>query len=196
MGRNETDKSQAKIYSSGSSAMDLSTNTLDTNIIMCEDWIFSIDLKLTKQSAANWRSVLSFQVLSSQPEVISNGTRMLAVLIRQNESNFMLMVDDKIHNNTSSYTYNITENFNNWINLKISQTNGVYEIRVDYKQVYNIPNSIPNTWYKASLVPRNETGYIPVVGHYRNFDIITCPRKNIENLNLYYGVNTKLLLHK
>ena len=170
--------------------MDLSTNTLDTNIIMCEDWVFSIDLKLTKQSAANWRSVLSFQVLSSQPEVISNGTRMLAVLIRQDESNFMLMVDDKIHNNTSSYTYNITENFNNWINLKISQTNGVYEIRVDYKQVYNIPNSISNTWYKASLVPRNETGFIPVVGHYRNFDIITCPRKNIENLNLNYGVNT------
>ena len=62
----------------------------------------------------------------------------------------------------------------NWINLKISQMSGSYEIKVDYELVYTKPNF--GKWKDVSLVTGNTYGKenILAIVHYRNFEINTC----------------------
>ena len=154
---------------------------------MCEDWVLSIDLKLTNKSTKEWSSVYSLSVLRFQPEVFSNGSANLkngsslqAVWLRQDESNVMFTV---VYNPIGiKFTFNVTKKFDNWINLKISHLDGVYKIKVDYKEVFNTKIVVSKMWYKIILVMGNAngTGFISAIGQYRNFDIITCPRKIVK----------------
>ena len=77
---------------------------------------------------------------------------------------------------SQNYTYNLSKKViaDNWINLKISQMNGSYEIKVDYELVYNKPNF--GKWKDVSLVTGNTYGKenILAIVHYRNFEINTC----------------------
>ena len=79
---------------------------------------------------------------------------------------------------SQSYAYNITKEVNryNWINLKISQMSGVYEIMVDYNLVYTKNNSVPKMWTKVSIVTGdiNENENLSINIDYRNFKINTC----------------------
>ena len=87
----------------------------------------------------------------------------------------MLMLAYNI-DSSQSYKFNLTKKANagNWITLKISQTNGLYEIKVDYKLVYNKPNF--GIWKDVSLITGNTYGKenILAIVHYRNFEINTC----------------------
>ena len=109
----------------------------------------------------------------------SAGSRIPEVSFRQNQSDIMLRVTYDL-NTYPTFTHDITHTFStgNWINLQISQINGVYEIKVDYKQVYNTTINTPKKWRNVNLLMGNTYGteYVSTVGHYRHFSIITCPQ--------------------
>ena len=75
-------------------------------------------------------------------------------------------------------TYKMTKKVNasNWINLKISQVSGVYEIKLDYELVYNKTNLVPKVWRNVNLETGNTNGKdnISITVHYRSFKINTC----------------------
>ena len=182
----ETDESKTeKVYSSGSSVMALGTQPVYTGFMICEDWALSVDLKLTNQSTTKWRKVFSLQNDGSSN--LPHGSRIPAVWVRPDQSNVMLMVAYSIKTNPT-FTFNITTKFNtgNWINLKISQINGIYEVKVDYRPVYRVSSSIYNTWNKVNLAIGDTYGtlHLSAVGYYRNFDIITCKRKTLKYSSL------------
>ena len=97
------------------------------------------------------------------------------------------MIDYK-KDTSHSYKYNITTKVNvgNWLNLGISQMSGVFEIKVDYKLVYNKTNSVSKTWTSVNLVTGNTNGKEDnsTAVRYRNFKINTCKTKG-KNGKLY-----------
>ena len=63
-------------------------------------------------------------------------------------------------------------NTGKWINLKVSQTSGVIEIKVDNKLVKTGTNQSPQTWSNVNVVIGNTYDkYKAAVGEYRNFEI-------------------------
>ena len=168
-------------YSSGSLITALDTKTLDTNLFICENWVVSIDLKLTEQSTTKWSNIFSLQLNSS--------VEILALWVRPNQSHLALLVDYNL-NNTIKHSFNASIKFNidNWLNVRVSQVNEVFEIKVDYRQVHNITNFTAETWRYVNIVTGNinETEIL-AVAQYRNFDIVTCAqlRKIIKFLTLF-----------
>ena len=168
-------------------------------LMICEDWSLTIDLKLTNQSTAQWINILRLQNFSLKSENHREfwsadptaKSRVLSVWVRPDQTNVMLMVASRFTQN-SNLTFNITTKFNtgNWINLQMSLIHGVYEIKVDYKQVYNISyistNSVLRKRRIINLVMGNNNGTrnISAIGYYRNFDIISCQSKIKKLLNL------------
>ena len=169
-----------KTYSSGSSVTTLTPNTLATGLTLCEEWKLSIDLKLPDQSMTEWRQVFSLQVNETNDPTA--GSRISDVWIQSGPSSIMLMIAYDT-DNSSNNTYNITTKLEtgNWINLKISQRSGVYEIRVDYKLTYNKTISAPKSWTNVNLVTDSTYGMknISAIVHYRNFELNTCPKRGI-----------------
>ena len=178
MVKNETSKVNQKAYSSGPLVKTLNTEILSEDLTVCEEWSLSIDIKLPNRSIPKWKKVFSIQVNET---VDFNGNSSIpTVWIRPDQSNIMLMIAYNT-NNSQSYEYNITKKVNagNWINLKLSQKSGLYEIMVDYKLVYNKTKFVPETWTTVNLV----TGDINIkdnnstIVHYRNFNFNTCKRR-------------------
>ena len=101
----------------------------------------------------------------------------------------MLMINYDMSTN-QRLTYNITNkvNIDNWINLKISQMSGVYEIKVDYKLVYNKTNFAPTSWTNVKLITGKTSGKenTSIVALYQNFKINTCKTKS-KKLRLEKG---------
>ena len=176
--KSKKSKLEHKAYSSSSSVTTLSTETLAEDLHICEDWNLSIDLKLPERSMTEWRKIFGVQV--NETTDLTGGSRIPTVWIRPDQSNIMLMLAYSINTN-QSYTYNITKKVNagNWMNLKISQVSGVYEIKVDYKLVYDKNNSMPKTWRNVKLLTGTTNGKenISTIVHYRNFKINTCKAK-------------------
>ena len=176
-----------EIYSSGTPVRTLNAETLVEDLTICEEWKLSIDLKLPNQSATEWRNILS---LYDDEEIGLLDKLILAVSIRPGQSNFMLKIAYKLNEkyfNSIKYTfqsfeYDITKEVSagNWINLKISQMSGVYEIKVDYKLVYNKTNFKPTTWTYVNLVTGNTNVKENVLSttQYRNFKINSCKTKS------------------
>ena len=112
--------------------------------------------------------------------------RMLAVSSRPNQSNVGLMITYDF-NTTQSYMYNKTQKVNagNWINLKVSQVNRLYEIKIDYTLVYVKTNFVPSVWTNVNLVTENTYGkeFVSMNVHYRNFKINTCRTRGKNELN-------------
>ena len=154
---------------------------------MCKDWSLSIDLKLSDQYTTKWSNILSLQAKGSAG--LAAKFHIPAVWIRPNQTNVMLMVAYNLDTNPH-YAVNITTRFNtgNWINLQMTQINGVFEIKVDYKKVYSIANSMPKKWRNVDLVTGNTNGtrYVLPIGYYRNFDIITCVRRKTMKYCIFY----------
>ena len=85
------------------------------------------------------------------------------------------------------YEYNVTKQTNkgNWINLKISQVSGVYEIRIDYTLVYNKTITFPKSWTNVNLITGNtgEKENTSTVVYYRDFKINTCKVRGKKRTN-------------
>ena len=181
--KNEKSKVKHKAYSSGSSVTPLSTKTLAKNMTICEKWNLSIDLKLTSRSTTEWTNVFSLYVNQNTGKL---DQRILEVSVRPDQSKLMLMLAYKI-DTSQSYEYSIRKKVNegNWINLKISQKSGVYEIMVDYKIVYNKTYVKPKLWRDVNLVTGNVNGKdnSSTIVHYRNFEIITCKTRGKIRVN-------------
>ena len=167
-----------EVYSSGSSVTKLSTEELAANQSICEEWSLSIDLKLHNRSSTQWTSIFS---LNAYNNTRHQDQRILAVSIRQDQLSVMLMVSYDMHTN-QSYTYTATKrvNIGNWINLKISQISGLYEVKLDHKLVYNKTNFAPTTWTNVNLITgsTNAKKNVLITTHYRNFKINTCETKS------------------
>ena len=104
---------------------------------------------------------------------------MPSVWIRPDQSSFMLMITYGFETN-KSYTHNVTNKVSvgNWVNLKISQMNGIQEIKVDYKLVHRKANYLPKSWTNVNVIMGNTgIGNLSTVVHYRNFEISTCKTK-------------------
>ena len=174
-----------KAFATGSAVTNLMTAVLAHDLTICEEWNLSIDLKLTNRSTSEWTKVFSVQVLETTD--LTGESRIPDVWIRPDQSSFMLMIAYNINTN-QSYVYNITKavDAGNWINLKISQTNGIQEIKIDYELVYNKANTVSKTWTRMNLVTGNTNGNenLSTNLHYRNFEINTCKTKgtNIKQL--------------
>ena len=177
--KNDTSKVEHNVYSSSSSETTLNTETLAKDLHICEEWNLSIDLKLPNRSVTEWTNVFSIQVIETTD--LTGGSLIPAIWVRPDQSHLMLMITYKIGTN-QSYSYNTTTKLNagNWINFKISQVNGVQEIKVDYNLVYNKTNSVPKSWTNINLVTGNIDGKenISTTVHYRNFEINTCKLKS------------------
>ena len=185
--KNENDKSKEKVYSSGSLVKALGTKTLVTGLFMCKNWELSIDFKLTNQFTKKWNNLFSLQsgpwtsqnhgFVDFESADQTSGSYIPAVWVQTDKSSVMIMISYNINNN-SNFIYNVTTKFGigNWINLRIGQINGLYAIKVDYKQVYKVTNSLTKKWRDVNLVMGNTYGakYISAIGHYRNFNIMTC----------------------
>ena len=154
--KKETTKVQHEVYSSGSSLTTLSTKTLAEDLTICEEWKLSIDLKLPNRSTKEWRNMFS---LYTDKNTGQQDQHILAVSIRPGQSNVMLKIAYDM-STSQKHTYDMTKKLNagNWINLKISQMSGVYEIKVDYKLVYSKTNFAPTTWTNVKLITRKMSG--------------------------------------
>ena len=177
----ETTKVQHEVYSSSSSLTTLSTKTLAEDLTICEEWKLSIDLKLPNGSITEWRNIFGLYVDKSTGQL---DQRLLAVSITSDQSRVTLLIVYRIHT-SKIYKYKITKKVksNNWINLKVSQMKGVYEIKVDYKLVYNKSNLqkfAPTSRTNVKLVTGKVSGKpsgeenISIIVQYRNFKINTC----------------------
>ena len=167
-----------EVFSFNSSVTTFSTKTLAKDLTMCEDWILSIDLELLNHSTTEWRNIFSLGVDKNNVKL---DKRLLAVSIRSGQSNVMLRIANDMITN-QSYEYKVTRRVNagNWINIKISQMSGLYEIKVDYELVYSKTYFAQNVWSNVKLV----TGKTYVnekvlkVVNYRNFRMNTCKTKS------------------
>ena len=139
-------------------------------------------MKLPNRSQTKWTNVFNVQV--NETTDLKGDSIIPAVWVRPDQSNFMLMIAYK------NYTYNITTKVHegNWINLKISQANGVQTIKLDYELVHNKTNSVPKTWSNVNLVTGNTNGMekLSTVVHYRNFEIKTCKTKGKINSRIFF----------
>ena len=184
--KKETARAKHEVYSSGSSVTTLSTKTLAEDLTICEDWMLLIDLKLPNRSATDLRSIFGLYIDKNTGQ---QDQHILAASIRPDQSNVMLMIAYDMSTN-QRLTYNITNkvNIDNWINLKISQMSGVYEIKVDYKLVYNKTNFAPTSWTNVKLITGKTSGKenTSIVALYQNFKINTCKTKS-KKLRLEKG---------
>ena len=192
--KKETVKVKHEIYSSGSAITTLRTKTLAEGLTICEEWTLSIDLKLPNRSETGWRNIFSLYGDKNTGPIRWLDQRILAVSMQPRKSNVKLKIaQDMIAN--QDYEYRVIKkrvinaknqrkkrviNAGNWINLKISQMSGLYEIKVDYKLVYNKTNAAPKTWKNVKLITEKPSGKEnnSIAVHYRNFNINTCKMKS------------------
>ena len=180
--KKEAIKVKHEVYSSGVSIKTLSRKTLARDLAVCEEWKLSIDLKLPNRSITKWRNVFSL-IFYDTTAYLEH--RILAVSIRPGQSNVELKIANDMFAkpvgvNTVTNTVTKKVNADNWINLKMSQMGGLYEIKVDYKVVYNKTNAVSEAWPNVRIV----TGNTDVKEHfmfdvyYRNFKINSCKTKS------------------
>ena len=184
--KKETTKVQHEVYSSGPSVTTLSTKTLAEDLTICEEWKLSIDLKLPNGSITEWRNIFGLYVDKSTGQLDQHS---LAVSITSDQSRVTLLIVYRIHTSKiSKYKIRKKVNSNNWINLNLSQMKGVYEIKVDYKLVYNKTNFAPTSWTNVKLITGKTSGKenTSIVALYQNFKINTCKTKS-KKLRLEKG---------
>ena len=172
----------ADIYSSGSSINTLSSKYLATGLTIPENWCLSIDLKLPDQSTAKWKNVFGFQVEGTTDHAV--GSRIPAVWIRMGLPDVIVHITNMIATESNSaihnYAYDLQSKSNtgNWFNLKLSQKDGFYEIKIDDELIHKVLNTEPRTWTDVKLIMGNDYGttiYDPATGEYRNFEMTsTC----------------------
>ena len=84
----------------------------------------------------------------------------------------------------ANYHFNIDEsdqkyNTGNWVNVKLSQINGVYEYKINGNVLHTAVNSNPQTWNNVKVVIGNTYDHVAckhaVVGEYRKFQIHSRP---------------------
>ena len=205
--KNETAKVNHEVYSSSSSATmfrteiltnghflnfqnvhgaslpDDITEILADDLTICEEWNLSIDLKLPNRSKTEWKTIFS---LYADKKTGQLEHRVLAVSIRPDQSNVMLMIAYEV-DASKIYGYNTTKKINpgNWINLKISQMSGVYKIKLDNELVYN--KNVSAQKVRNVHLLTNGKNSISVKVYYRSFKIKTCKKrgKTEEMVKIY-----------
>ena len=155
-----------------------SNKVLATGLTICEDWKLSVDLKLPNQLTDKWLNVFGIQVATARDSTY--GGRIPAIWINAKKQDIYLHICNSM-NNQLNVCYNTKTKWNTgkWINLKLSQTNGLYEIRVENKLVHQVVNQTPRMWNNVKVVAGNtynNNRFVPASGQYRDFKMKTCEK--------------------
>ena len=156
-------------------------------------------MKLPTQSfSTNWKNIFGLQVNGTQDR--EPGSRIPSVYIFSHGSAELYFTpNDKMdgfshairqNNNLYYATIGLNLDTNNWINLKISQSNGVFEIRLNDQLVRWGTNINPKVWTNVDVVMGNTYGnqWESATGEYRNFEITSFSSKSkmVEFAELKY----------
>ena len=71
-------------------------------------------------------------------------------------------------------------NTGDWVNVRVSQINDVYQYRVNGKVLHTATNSNPQTWKNVKVIMGNRYGngaFKTALGEYRNFKVSSRPGK-------------------
>ena len=148
---------------------------LATNLTICGDFDLSIDLKFPNRSMSKLTKLFSLQVTNGTRNTngLTVGSSILTVSVQPSQSDVTLMITYIIDKN-QTFKCNVTKKLkaDNWINLKISQKSGVYEIKLDYHLVYNKTNPSPKRWPNVELRTGNNYGMenTSAIVNYRNLE--------------------------
>ena len=115
------------------------------------------------------------------------GSRIPAFWIGEGGFNHITCALDQ---NTGIYSFNVDDsekrfNTGDWVNVKLSQINGVFEYKVNGEIVHTAINSDPQTWTNVKVVMGNRFGYHDrkiALGQYRNFKINSRPGQTAISL--------------
>ena len=182
---------KAQVYSFGSSVYQISEDkTIASRLKICEDWDLSIDLKLPVQNTDEWINVFGLTIENpsewlTEPFGIWSGSNIPAVWIQPKSENPGLKLKLSVGYTPIGSRYyrhdDPTErDWDSWINLKVSQTSGMFEVKINNVIVDSISNSNPQDWNDVKIVMGNTYGasgygsYRSAVGEYRNFEIRSC----------------------
>ena len=114
------------------------------------------------------------------------GARIPALWIGEGGFNHITVALD----NNRNYAFNLNEpgekfNTDSWVNVKLSQIDGVYEYKINNKVLHQKANSNPQTWENVKVVMGNRYAtYKSAIGEYRNFRINTSSSKKNNCTNL------------
>ena len=107
------------------------------------------------------------------------GARVPALWIGEGGFNHITVALD----NNPNYAFNLNEpgekfNTDSWVNVKLSQIDGVYEYKINNKVLHQKVNSNPQIWRNVKVVmgnrygnPNSDSGLQSAIGEYRNFRI-------------------------
>ena len=168
------------LYSSGSLETEISTNTVAHGLTICEDWDLSIDLFLPSQQPTGWRNIFGLQVYGTGPS--QAGARVPALWIVHGPHSSDLRLMASISNAVGTepfyhYYFHITAE--TWFNLKLTQRNGFYQIKVNSSLIHEKQITDTKTWDNVNVVIGNfydyqDGSHVSAVGKYRKFEINSC----------------------
>ena len=87
---------------------------------------------------------------------------------------FRMMIDSDQNYGRSETNFEVEKS--KWINIQLSQTNGLYEIEIDNKIVHSIVNSNPRQWEDVNFTLCKKYPYSEncALGQYRNLKVKLC----------------------
>ena len=173
-------------YSSGSTVAYLFTKTVAHELKICEDWELSVNLFLLNKQPTKWRNIFGLQVDGTGHSEAGARVPALWIVPRSQSTDFELMTS--ISNAVGAepfhhYHFHVTAE--TWFNLKLSQTNEVYSIRVDGSLIHQEGIAETKIWDNVNVVFGNlydyqDDNHISAEGRYQNFEINSC-HNEIQN---------------
>ena len=160
---------------SSSGPAEIYTNTLTTGFTLYEDWDLTIDVKFPwTQASSGWKNVFGLQVDGVQN--LEAGSRIPSLFLLDHDYASVWFTASQ--SETGFQALGNGWNGDWWITLKLSQTNGIYEVRIGSRLVTSVARHA-QTWRNVNVVIGNTYGgiYQPAVGEYRNF-VITSRSKS------------------
>ena len=126
------------------------------------------------QESSGWKNVFGLQVDGVQD--LEVGSRIPSLFLFNDGVAGVWFIASQ--NETESVGLGLGWNGDWWITLKLSQTNGIYEVRIGSRLVTSVARHA-QTWKNVNVVMGNTYGgaYQPAVGEYRNF-VITSRSKS------------------
>ena len=112
-----------------------------------------------------------------------DGSRIPAVWIHPNLPYIEIQVATMVGDDWNYYFSVVSDTVNkgDWFTLKMSQRDGLYNVKIDNELVHSVVNPSPKTWKNVKIVTGNTYGnsiFIPAVGEYRNLEVYSFPEES------------------
>ena len=182
---------RSRIFWSGSWST-IEPKTLATGLRLCDDWDLSIDLKLFMRPSNRNREKNIFGLKVKGKTDLFPGSRLPSLFIKQG-LNYIRLYASLITSSSESLVYGKQGNAlatGKWHNLKLSQIDGLYVMKVNNKIVNLRSNTESQTWNNVELVMGDTYGkpnYASAVGEYRKFEIKSCQKKSTTQFKIPFN---------